>query len=125
MLKELFSSLKKEKPEEIPEIANEKIIILPNILEEIKDILEDAYLFEHKQLKEKDIEIRREICADALIKYQQALDKVNKELRRATKTKMLDTADVYNAQSLYIKKRMDYLLSVRKHLKEKIHIEAA
>ncbi|MBN1326162.1 hypothetical protein JW977_04275 [Candidatus Falkowbacteria bacterium] len=125
MLKEFFSSLKKEEPEAIRDIAKEKIIILPNLPEEIKDLLEEAYLLEHKQLKTKDARLRRELCGDALIKYQKALDKVSQGVKIANRRQMHDMADIYNAESIYIRERMDYLLTARKYLKEKKQEEAA
>lgn len=117
MFSEFFSSLKKEKSEEIPDIANEKIIILPNLPETIKDILEEAYLLEHKQLQEKDMQRRKEICADALIEYQKALDEVD-EAKRKYKG-FPSQQDIYIAQGLRIKTRMEYLESVLKGIKQK------
>jgi hypothetical protein len=118
-----FFAFKKKTKEEIPDISTEELVIIEGIQPEIRNLLQEAQLYEKKQLKEKDVQSRRDYCESALLKYQKALDSVN-----ANSKKYKDfprQQDVYIGQSLRIKNRMEYLEGIIGGLKSKKRREAA
>jgi hypothetical protein len=100
-------------PEETPDVAKEKLVILPEVPQKIANILKEAEKLEKKQLKIKNPTERRNLCNDALIEYQKALDLVRAEAKKYARWGLHDKQDIFIAQEIYITNRMDYLEGVK------------
>ena len=115
-----MAELAKVIPEETHEMRPEKLFIDESMPQKIKDMLKKAQSYENDLEKEKETNVKIELCEAALVEYVQAFVLVSDSAKSHRRHKEASQQAKYEKQEKNISGRMKYLENLRKQLKNKI-----